>query len=218
LLLYLHKRIKNKVFMNTIEKITEKLGKYLNVTLWTKKGNRLYVNGYGHNTKKCKQTIYIDIDNFRVNCYTDCPSQPSAWCESQSREVEGNLQKYVRYARLIANGKSDAQPIENQIEKIEIEIHNAQLSNQPVKGYYTEWREVRIAINRFGKLAHRNRQFVVAFEGTQENAPRNFVELNDLGFDYIKNVHKGEHMLEPYANVPDYNELAIARLNRITSN
>lgn len=90
--------------MNTtiINTITDAIGKHLNVTLWTKKGVRLYVNGYGYNTKKCKQSIYIDLENFRVVCFTDCPSQPSAWCQSQSAEVVRALEKFARLARLIA--------------------------------------------------------------------------------------------------------------------
>lgn len=203
----------------TIETITEKLGAHLNVTLWTKKGNRLYVNGFGYNTKKCKQSIYIDIDSFRAMCFTDCPSQPSQWCESQSAEVVASLEKYVRYAKMIASSMGrDAQPIEKQIEEIEIQIHNDELDNQPVVGYYTEWREIRVSINRFGKLATRNRQFVIAFSGTKSTAPRGFVELTAAGHALLRSKRNCEEMLEPYATAPDYDSIAERMATVIASN
>lgn len=202
--------------MDHLEQIAEKIGKHLNVTLWKKKGNRLYINGYGFQTKKCKQSVYIDLDNFFVKCYTDCPSQTSAWCESQSQQVQENLFKYARYARLIANKLNPTKPLHTVIEGIEMEIHNAELSEKPFQGYYTEWREVRIPINRFGKLAVRNRQFAIAFKGTQNTAPKNFVTLNDLGYEYLASKKNSEYMLDPY-EIPDF-EIMAEKLKSVSKN
>jgi hypothetical protein len=52
-----------------------------------------------------------------------------------------------------------------------------------VKGYFLEWRQVRIPINRFGKLATRNRQHIRVWEGPANLAPRGFVELSDAEYE-----------------------------------
>lgn len=87
----------------TTEKIIENLKNHrLNVTLWTKKGIRLYVNDFGYSTSKCRQSIYIDLESMKVVCFTDCPSQPLSWIMSQNQEIISRLEKYVRYIRLIS--------------------------------------------------------------------------------------------------------------------
>lgn len=198
---------------NNFEIITDALGKHLNVTLW--KNKRIYINGYGFNTKKCKQTIYICLERFIAVCYTNCPSQTSQWCSSQSAQVVVQLEKYVRLARLINyNTKDQAK----SIEQIEIEMVNEALDLVPVMGVYTQWREVRVAINRFGKLATRNRQFMITFTGTMATAPKNFIPVEAEVFALLKD----EEMLEPYKEPADRIKEIIAfaayRKNQIQNN
>lgn len=84
---------------------------------------------------------------------------------------------------------------QRMMEEIQIESY--------VEGYFPEWRQVRVTINRFGKRTTTNRQFVVAFKGNQSNAPRDFVE-DSIAYRFLVICKKGEEMLEPYAPIPDY--------------
>jgi len=70
-----------------------------------------------------------------------------------------------------------------------------------VKGYSLRWEEVRIAINRFGKLATRNRQYINTYEGIGSKAPKGFIELSDAEFEVAKT--KDGKMIEPYTT-PDF--------------
>lgn len=74
-------------------------------TVWTKKGNRLYINGVGYNTNKCKQSVYIDLDTFSVVCFTDCPSQDFKWIKSQNAKVmnDERLNAFARLLRIVDN-------------------------------------------------------------------------------------------------------------------
>lgn len=163
---------------------------------------RIYVQDAGYNTKKMSTKVWIELggDGPEMRVIIDCPSQPMEWIASQQKEVASHFDRVLRYCRLFFNfGVATS--------SIEVIMNNATLAAEPVKGYYTEWRNVRVSINRFGKLADRNRQFVVPFEGTKDSAPRTFVELNEKGFAYLKG--RGEVMLDAYEAVPDYNERAI---------
>lgn len=46
---------------------------------------RLYINS-GWNTRKCKQSIYIDLSTFEVKCFTECPGQSWNWIKSQNAQ------------------------------------------------------------------------------------------------------------------------------------
>lgn len=203
---------------NTNQLIVTALGKTLNVKLW-EKGTlcRLYINNVGYNTKKMSTKAHIDLNSFRVVVNIECHSQPSQWIASQEAEVEQSLAKYARYARMIASKNAPAvETIAKQVENIEIAIINEELAAEPVVGYYTEWRSIRIAINRFGKLATRNRQFVVPFSGNKSNAPRFFVPLTKEGFEYLSK--RGEDMLEPYTEAPDYDAKAMDLISKTVNN
>lgn len=202
---------------NTIQQIASAIGKTLNVKVWEKNGiARLYINNAGYNTKKMSTKAYIDLNTFRVVVTIECNSQPSQWIASQESEVEQSLAMYARLARMIASKNNEVLPLEKQVENIEIAAHNEVLAEEPVQGYFTEWRSVRIAINRFGKLATRNRQFIVPFSGNKSNAPRFFVPLTKEGFDYLSK--RGEDMLEPYTEAPDYDVKAMDLISKTVNN
>lgn len=169
---------------------------------WEKGGKqRLYLpKTFGYNTKKMSTSAYIAIlQDKAVACvYIECPSQTDNWITSQQNDCKESLQGYVDY--IMENFEFGFTG-----ESMEVILNNAILDAEPVKGYYTEWRQVRVAINNFGKLATRNRQFVVRFEGTKNTAPRNFVPLSDAGFEYLGK----EQMLDAYEEVPDYDQRAI---------
>lgn len=193
--------------ITTLTELAAALGKKTNVKAWEKNGKqRLYFASYGYNTKKMSTKAYIDLRDGKAfaAAIIDCPSQPSSWIQSQEQEIRDQLQKYVRYiVRFFDFGVVGT--------SVEVVINNAILDAEPVQGYYTEWRNVRVAINGYGKLAQRNRQFVVAFKGTKNSATRGFVPLSDAAFEILSVVRKGEDMIEPYASVPDYEGLAVVR-------
>jgi hypothetical protein len=189
----------------TLAQLALALGKHANVSAREKNGKqRLYFKGLGYNTKKMSTSAFIELrdGNAIAHCYIDCPSQHSSWISSQQDEVVASMQRYVRYIRMFFDFGVTG-------ESIEVVMNNAILDAESVKGYFTEWRQQRVAINRFGKLATRNRQFVIAFEGTKNTAPRGFMPLSDAGYNELKNgYYKGCQMLEPYAPVPDYDAIA----------
>lgn len=188
--------------ITTLTDLATALGKKTNVTPWEKGGRkRLYFNGAGYKTKKMMTNAFIDLTDDRavVVVRIECDSQPNAWIKSQEAEVAVYLEKYARYCNRFFDFGTSGQPVE-------VVMNNALLAAEPVRGYYTEWRNIRVSINRFGKLADRNRQFVVPFEGTKDSAPREFVPLSDKAFAYL--MARGEEMLEPYTEVPNYDERA----------
>lgn len=81
--------------------------KFTKATVWSKNGNRLYLNGFGYNTKKCKQSVYIDLDTYEVKCFTECSSQDYNWIKSQNAKVTGNirLRALARLLRIVDNCK-----------------------------------------------------------------------------------------------------------------
>lgn len=174
---------------NQIDKVLKSLGKYLNVTNW--KDKRIYIKGYGYNTKKCKQNIYIDLTTLNVVCHTECDSQPTEWCQSQSNIVVDDMEKYSRLAKIVAYVNRDINAEANSYaEVVEAMVNDSQPvgiveDTNEVFGYTTRWEEVRIAINRFGKLATRNRQFLSFVKTTRFNAPYKFVEISENDFNAI---------------------------------
>ena len=198
----------------TLTELATALGKKTNVKPLEKNGKqRLYFGSYGYNTKKMSTSAYLELrDGKAFSCvFISCPSQTSAWIESQQQEIRQQLEKYVRYLnRFFDFGTSG--------KLMDAVINNAILDAEELKGYYTAWREVRVKINSYGKLAIRNRQFVIAFEGTKNSAPRNFVELSDAAFEILKVIRGGEDMLEPYAPIPDYDHIAAVRAEHLQKN
>lgn len=194
--------------MSKISNIAELAAALNKVTASTRynaweKGNkkRIYIKGAGYNTKKMSTKVWIELGGDRpvLQVRIECPSQPQEWIDSQESEIQGQFENTIRYCRRYFNFESSG-------KSMEVVVNNAALSAEPVKGYFTEWRNVRVAINRFGKLADRNRQFVVPFEGTKDSAPRGFAELTEKGFAYLK--ARGEVMLDAYEAVPDWNHKA----------
>lgn len=211
--------MKNTIAINSSE-FTTLVNKHITRSKVWEKGTmrRLYISDCSftsiYNTKKCKQKVYIDLNTFKLVCATDCPDQSNNWEANESERVlNSGLQVVARLLRILCKDR-------NEVSKTTIEevIKENELEAQPVNGYYTQWREVRVAINRFGKLAIRNRQFCVSFSGNKSNAPKGFIELSDLAYDFLKNYSKGDYMLEPYAEAPDFEHMAIALNHIVRSN
>lgn len=197
--------------MNTLELTKAVATKHLTAwTIWKEK--RLYIKSCTqtsiHNTRKCRQEVYIDLSTFELHCYTDCPGQSSLWCRNENERVITALKPIARLLRRSCGYRAGM-----ATEPIEVVIHNAILDARDVQGYYTQWISIRVPINRFGKLATRNRQVVCPFSGTQSTAPKGFVPLTSRGYTLLEKrseIH-GEvygEMLEPYSNPLDYNALA----------
>lgn len=185
------------------QKIETALGKKLNVKNW--KDKRIYIHGYGFQTRKCKQNIYLDLDTFEIICLTDCESQSSQWCKSQSEIVVEALQAYRRLARLIAFVNRPQETITESIARVEAEITSEALDTQVVYGFTSEWRSERVKINSYGKLATRNRQFIYFFETTKNSASNKFTELSKVEYDAITGYIIGkEKMLEPFMEPDAY--------------
>lgn len=189
--------------ITTLQQLADALGKKANVRAWEKGSKqRLYFNGLGYTTKKMETKAWIELCDGHAEAIVaiDCPSQSSNWIASQQAELKERMGKYVRYiSRFFDFGVAG--------EPIEVVMHNALLDAEEVQGYCTEWRNVRVSINRFGKLADRNRQFVVAYKGTRSTAPHTFVPFSGRGYDWLVKIG-GEIMLEPYAPLPDLDERA----------
>jgi hypothetical protein len=184
------------------------LNAHLNGKIW-EKGTmcRIYLNR-GYNTKKMSTKTYVykdDAGHYHTSCTIDCPSQHDNWIEAEEKKIIESLNS--RIVDIIEEFGIEQEEV--LATPIDVVINNAILDSQPVIGYYTEWRQVRVAINRFGKLATRNRQFVVAFSGTKNTAPKGFIELSKAAYDVLAARTNGEECLEPYAPVPDYDERAI---------
>jgi hypothetical protein len=190
----------------------EALANHLNGKLWVKGAlKRIYLNNVGNNTKKMSTKTFVyetHEGKFEVSCTIDCPSQHSNWIEKEEQAIIANISEKV--AEIIDEHGVEVEP--KTTTPIEVVINNAILDAEPVQGYYIEWRSVRVPINRFGKLVNRNRQFVVAFKGTKNTAPRDFVPLSEAAYVVLQ-ARGGEEMLEPYTSVPDYEAIASRTAN-----
>lgn len=172
-----------------------------NFKAWEKGGKkRIYINNLGHNTKKMSTKVWLELtDKVTAVCVMECPSQPLSWITSHKKEVLEYAERYVRYCRRFFALDMATQPVD-------VIMHNALLEAEEVTGYYTEWREVRVPINSFGKLALRNRQFIIPFIGSKASAPRTFVPCGPEGWEWLQK--QGEFMLDPSAPLPDADERA----------
>lgn len=173
----------------------------MNFRAWEKGGKkRIYINQLGYNTKKMSTKVWLELsDTVHAMCIIECPSQPQSWIDSQRNELLVYLEKYVRYVRRFFEFEVATLPID-------VIMHNALLDAEEVTGYRTEWRQVRIPLNRFGKLGVRNRQFVIPMKGTRASVPHTFVPCGPEGWVWLQN--QGEFMLEPGASLPDADERA----------
>jgi len=196
---------------NSLSELAEGLNNCTDSThfkVWEKAGKqRICISHLGHNTKKMSTKVWMEFtDKITSVCVIECPSQPRTWIESQQAEILAYAERYVRYARRFF-------PLPMATLPVKEVMHNALLDAEEVQGYTLQWHNVRIAINGYGKLANRNRQFVVPFEGTKNNAPRDFVQLTPLGFALLKQramETSGVYgdMLEPYNSPIDYDSFA----------
>lgn len=84
------------------QELAKNIGKRLgaDVRYWEKGDQkRLYINGGPvFNTKKVKQTAYIDVKTGKANVFTQS-GQPMNWNMQQSRILTGKLESVGRFAR-----------------------------------------------------------------------------------------------------------------------
>ena len=153
----------------TLEAIAEALGK----KVWEKGDlKRIYLNDVGYNTKNVKSTAYIYMQEGAVKFYAKvvCDGQGPAWEESQENRMVEIMRERCTDAGIDLTAPAP-------------ETTGTPAPESPVvKGYYFQWKEVKVPINRFGKLAYRNRKFIMTYAGPQATAPSSFVELNDDQF------------------------------------
>jgi len=132
----------------------------------------------------------------------------SAWILGQ-KELQYSSKKESWFEKELSHASNEGVEIERHIpedkEAVEVEpIAELVKEDKIVKGYYLRWEEVRIAINRFGKLATKKRQHIYTYEGVESKAPTGFEILTDEQFAVAK-LREGK-MIEPYTT-PDFTAL-----------
>lgn len=211
----MHIQLQTKYMKKTLT--LQELHTHLGGKLWQKENiERIYLLR-GYNTKKMSTKTFVykaDDGEFHVSCRIDCLSQHDNWV---SKEQDAIIESVTEQINAIID-EFGVEKEEISTQSVEVIMNNALLDAQEVIGYYTEWRSVRIPINSYGKLAQRNRQFVVAFKGSKNTAPKGFVELSPAGYNILSVIRKGEDMLEPYQEIPNYDEIAVIVENRIREN
>ena len=135
----------------------------------------------------------------------------SAWILGQ-KELQYSSKKESYFDKELSHADNEGVEIERHVpeekEAVETEpIAELVKEDKLVKGYSLRWEEVRIAINRFGKLATRNRQHINTYEGVESKVPKGFVELSDAEFEVAKT--KEGKMIEPYTT-PDFTPKVVA--------
>lgn len=95
--------------MRTIQELATKLNSVaakrrerINFVVWEKHGKqRIYINSDRlYNTKKCRQSAYIDFETFETGYFTNCPTQDRNWCVSQTEMIIGMFDNWARLARM----------------------------------------------------------------------------------------------------------------------
>lgn len=183
----------NSIKTTPIELLAEKLGG----NLWVKGDlKRIYLDE-GYNTKKMSTKTYvyqIADQTYKVKCNIDCPGQNDNWIISQQQEVENYVSERIAAIIEEFGTEIEAQPI---IASLPLE------SEKQIQGYYMNWKEVKVPINRFGKLAIRKRMFVVTYIGPKSKAPHRLIELNDTEIELAKAAESKEIAYE-YGNEPNF--------------
>lgn len=160
---------------------TELNGKY-----W-QKGNleRVYLNR-GYNTKKMatKCYVYQADGEFKVSVFIECEDQPLEWIKSQQELLVSKVLEEIQEAGLVADQAEAAEP-----------------ATDMVQGYCLRWHEVKVAINRFGKLDYRKRQKVHTYQGSAAKAPAGFIALTDEQFAKAVQM-EAKNELFAYGEVP----------------
>ena len=177
----------------TIEQLAEQLGG----KLWIKGDmKRIYLDR-GYNTKKMSTKTYVyqrEDGTYAVKCNIDCPAQHPNWIEKEESEIIESLSN--RIAEII-------EEFGTEITNPQIAIEEKLSAEEQVQGYFLQWKEVRVAINRFGKLADRKRMFVVTYKGAKSKAHSRLIELTDAEFELALKAEENETAYE-YGNEPNF--------------
>lgn len=96
------KALQKNVFKNIVDVAQAVIeSQKLNGNVWEKgQKKRLYLNRRKSHT--FEQVSYIDLNTFDVKVYTDCPSQPWAWIQSQNRIREKHLAPIARLIKILS--------------------------------------------------------------------------------------------------------------------
>jgi hypothetical protein len=132
----------------------------------------------------------------------------SSWILGQ-KELQYSSKKESWFEKELSHASNEGVEIERHVpeekEAVEVEpIAELVKEDKIVKGYYLRLEEVRIAINRFGKLATKKRQHINTYEGIESKAPKGFEILSNEQFSVAK-LREGK-MIEPYST-PDFTPL-----------
>jgi hypothetical protein len=177
----------------SIEILAEKLGG----NLWVKGDmKRIYLDE-GYNTKKMSTKTYVwqkQDGTYGVKCAIDCPGQAANWIDSQEQSIIDSVTERINEI---------IEEFGEEVENPAIEMQAALDAEEQVQGYKIEWREVRVPINRFGKLDYRKRMFVVAYKGAKSKAPYRFIECNNEQFAAALKAEANETAYE-YGNEPKF--------------
>jgi hypothetical protein len=174
----------------------EQLAEHLNGKLWIKGDlKRIYLE-CGYNTKKMSTRTYIyERDgHYNVWCKIECPSQHDNWIDKEESDIIESVGERIA-------GIIEEHGVE--IEDPKIAIQAALDEEEQVQGYYMRWKEVRVSINSYGKLATRKRQFVHTYKGAISKAPAGFVALNDSHFSQALEKEQKEAAYE-YGQTPTF--------------
>jgi len=181
--------------MTTLNQIATALGG----KVWEKGDiKRIYLNR-GYNTKKMTTKVYVyqcADGSYAVNCRIECPNQIESWIKSQEQQIIESVTSDLNDALAELNLLST---VSDSVAQFQQEL----AAEEQVQGYYMQWREVRVAINRFGKLAERKRMFVVTYQGPKSIAPARLIACNDAEFALALEAATKETAYE-YGNEPSF--------------
>lgn len=135
----------------------------------------------------------------------------SSWILEQ-KDLQYSNKKESWFNKELSHANNQGIEIERHIpeEKEAVEVNAiAELvkEDRTVKGYYLYWEEVRVAINRYGKLSTRNRQHISTYEGLESQAPKGFVELSNEEYEVAKT--KEGKIIEPFTT-PNFTPKVVA--------
>lgn len=159
---------------------------------------RVYLS-MGHNTKKTRTKAYLTVSWDKVVAHVKVTSEDrhgflmaASWTESQEQALlpaVEEIAEFVRAELLAPSGDAAAQVDQVLQDESLLDI---------IHGVVPQWREVRVAINSYGKLATRNRLFLTLWSGPKINAPRKLEEITPGMYAFaMANWKEGERMCEP---------------------
>lgn len=143
-------------------------------TLWN--GKRIYVKGMGWNTKKVKQTIYLDLYNLEFKAKTEGVNTDVSWDISQSELLEERANETFFNNDRIGTLKNI---LGEDFIDAALQARQEVLAEE-IQGWYIKWE--RAVINSYGKLSSENKPHIGVYKGPKGDAPGKITPLNDEQF------------------------------------